>query len=133
MPGSSIWLLPPTDHPLNSLLPSLIDKTSAHFKSPHRFLPHVTLTSEIWPTSYGSEPQKWIDSLDFPLRAKVPVRFEKLDSEDVFFRKLYIKCEKNDALKQLVLHCRQQVKGYEEVEKASVWVGEEYTPHVSLL
>ncbi|KAH7388634.1 2',3'-cyclic-nucleotide 3'-phosphodiesterase [Pyrenochaeta sp. MPI-SDFR-AT-0127] len=133
MPGSSLWLLPPTDHSLSTPLPLLIDKTSAHFKSQHRFLPHVTLTSDISPSSYSSEPQKWLDSLNLQLDIKVRVSFEKLESQDVFFRKLYIKCDKHDGLKRLALRSRQQVDGYGEVGKAETWVKEEYTPHLSLL
>ncbi|KAF2447991.1 hypothetical protein P171DRAFT_429577 [Karstenula rhodostoma CBS 690.94] len=47
MPGSSLWLLPPRGHPLDAALSTLIAQTAAHFGSPHTFLPHVTLTSEI--------------------------------------------------------------------------------------
>ena len=133
MPGSSLWLLPPTSHPLNSLLSTLIDKTSSHFQSPHRFLPHVTLTSEINASAYESDPQAWLDSLNIQLGHEIPVKFEKLNSEDVFVRKLYIKCEKTEALVLLAQRCRQQVKGFEEVGKAQEWAKESYTPHLSLL
>ncbi|KAL5431277.1 hypothetical protein PMIN05_009628 [Paraphaeosphaeria minitans] len=47
MPGSSLWLLPPRGHPLDAALSKLIAETAAQFGSPHTFLPHVTLTSEI--------------------------------------------------------------------------------------
>ncbi|CAO2650702.1 Nn.00g019940.m01.CDS01 [Neocucurbitaria sp. VM-36] len=133
MPGSSLWLLPPASHPLNSLLPTLIDQTSAHFNSPHHFLPHVTLTSEVNPSAYDADPQAWLDSMNIQTGGELPVRFEKLASEDVFFRKLYIKCEKNDALCTLALRCRQHVKGFEKAAKAEEWAKESYTPHVSLL
>ncbi|KAF1841111.1 2',3'-cyclic-nucleotide 3'-phosphodiesterase [Cucurbitaria berberidis CBS 394.84] len=132
MPGSSLWLLPPASHPLNNLLTTLIDKTSFHFTSPHRFLPHVTLTSEIYPSAYGSDPQEWLDSLNIEFGTEIAVEFKKLNSEDVFVRKLYIKCKKDD-LRLLALRCRQQVKGFEQAEKAEEWVNELYTPHLSLL
>lgn len=133
MPGSSLWLLPLASHPLNNLLSTLIDKTSSHFHSPHRFLPHVTLTSEINASVYKSEPQAWLDSLDIQLGSESLVKFEKLDSEDAFVRKLYIKCEKADGLLLLAQRCRRQVAGFEEQEKAEQWAKESYTPHLSLL
>jgi len=133
MPGSSLWLLPPVDHPLNDVIPSLIDKTSKQFNSPHRFLPHVTLTSEISPSTYGSNPQAWLDSLNLPAGQNVKVAFERLGSEDAFFRKLYIKCEKREGLNQLAKQCRQQVNGFAEEATASSWAEEQYMPHLSLV
>ena len=94
MPGSSLWLLPPPNHPLNAVLFMLIQETAAHFDSEPLFLPHVTLTSEIDPSVYGSEPQSWLDSLELPSSAQVQVKFGHLNSEDVFFRKLYISVDK---------------------------------------
>src|SRR3712207_4989745 len=106
MPGSSLWLLPPESHPLNQKLTSLIERTSSTFGSSDLFIPHVTLTSDlVSPSSYGSEPQKWLGSLALPAADEVHINFEKLDSEDVYFRKLYIKCEKTPGLKDLVTVC----------------------------
>lgn len=133
MPGSSLWLLPPADHPLNEVLPALIDKTSRQFGSPHRFLPHVTLTSEILPSKYGSDAQGWLDSLDLVSEIAVRVNFERLGSEDVFFRKLYFKCEKDDGLRKLAKQCRQQVEGFADEKKAEDWSKEAYMPHLSLM
>lgn len=133
MPGSSLWLLPPADHPLSNVIPSLIDKTSKKFNSPHRFLPHVTLTSEISPSTYGSSPQTWLDSLAFPAGQDVKVTFKRLGSDEVFFRKLYIKCEKNEGVKKLAKQCRQQVNDFKEEVKALSWVDNQYMPHLSLM
>ncbi|CAA9958376.1 2',3'-cyclic nucleotide 3'-phosphodiesterase [Pyrenophora teres f. teres] len=133
MPGSSLWLLPPADHPLSNVLPSVIDKTSKQFNSPHRFLPHVTLTSEISPSKHASDPQAWLDSLDLPTGQDIKVTFERLGSEDVFFRKLYIKCEKSEGVKKLAIPCRQQVDGFEEEAKALSWAEGQYMPHLSLM
>jgi 2',3'-cyclic-nucleotide 3'-phosphodiesterase len=135
MPGSSLWLLPPADHPLNAILPTLIDKTSKQFNSTHRFIPHVTLTSEISPSKYGSDPQAWLNSLSLPSSKHAPVKvgFERLGSDAHFFRKLYIKCQKTDGVKEVVIRCRQQVQGFEEEGKARVWAEEQYMPHLSLL
>jgi 2',3'-cyclic-nucleotide 3'-phosphodiesterase len=133
MPGSSLWLLPRANHPLNEVLPSLIDKTSKQFNSPHRFLAHVTLTSEISPSKYGSDPQAWLDSLEMPPSKDLNIEFERLGSDEHFFRKLYIKCQKTDGVKKLAQQCRQQVQGFEEGAKASSWAEEQYMPHLSLL
>lgn len=133
MPGSSLWLLPPKSHPLSTVLPTLIHDTSSHFKSTHSFLAHVTLTSEISPSTHSSDPQVWLDSLALPSGDDVQVKFEKLASEDVFFRKLYIKCHKTGGVKKLAEACRREVDGYDEEFKASNWADEEYNPHLSLL
>lgn len=133
MPGSSLWLLPPKSHPLNDILSSLIDQTSSRFSSPHKFIPHVTLTSEISPSTYSSDPQKWLDSLQLPTPSLVQVRFEKLASEDVFVRKLYIKCNKTEGLEKLAARCRLKVVGFEGEDIATNWAMEKYNPHLSLL
>jgi 2',3'-cyclic-nucleotide 3'-phosphodiesterase len=111
----------------------LIDKTSSKFGSPHRFIPHVTITSEISPSTYGSDPQTWLESLKLPSGDVVQVKFEGLGSEDVFVRKLYIKCTKGDGLRQLAQPCRQQVEGFHEEGEAKSWIEERYMPHLSLV
>ncbi|EAT85717.1 2',3'-cyclic-nucleotide 3'-phosphodiesterase [Parastagonospora nodorum] len=133
MPGSSLWLLPPKSHRLNSILPTLIDQTSSHFGSAHRFLPHVTITSEISPSTHSPNPQAWLDSLEISSGDKIEVMFEKLASEDVFFRKLYIKCHKTEGLKKLAVLCRREVEGFGEEREAAKWATESYNPHLSLL
>jgi 2',3'-cyclic-nucleotide 3'-phosphodiesterase len=133
MPGSSLWLIPPQAHPLSSIIPSLIDKTSKQFQSPHRFLPHVTLTSEIAPSKYGDDAQAWLDSLDLSSNNDVQIEFERLGSDEAFFRKLYIKCKKSDGVKKLAQQCRQQVQGFEEEGKAKTWAEQQYMPHLSLM
>ncbi|KAF2266780.1 2',3'-cyclic-nucleotide 3'-phosphodiesterase [Lojkania enalia] len=132
MPGSSLWLLPPTSHPLNAILASLIQKVSAHFGSPHVFLPHVTLTSEIQPSSYSLDPQKWLNQIEFPEGKYVHVKFGRLNSEDVFVRKLYIKVSKS-GVDKLGKTARMTVNGYEDEEAAKKWTEEKYVPHLSLL
>jgi 2',3'-cyclic-nucleotide 3'-phosphodiesterase len=133
MPGSSVWLLPPSSHPLNSILSSLIQQTSSRFHSTHHFIPHITLTSEISPSTYSHNPQAWLDELHLPPGSDVEVKFENLASEDVFVRKLYIKCQKLDGLKKLAVACRRQVEGFGDEEQAVGWVEEKYAPHLSLL
>jgi 2',3'-cyclic-nucleotide 3'-phosphodiesterase len=134
MPGSSLWLLPPpSDSPINDLLASLIAQTSLRFHSTHSFLPHVTLTSDISPGKYSSDPQAWLDSLDLPSGNEVQVKFKQLASDDVFVRKLYIQCHKTDGIKKLAGACRQEVEGFGNDSKAKEWANDQYNPHVSLL
>lgn len=137
MPGSSLWLLPPPNHPLTPLLPTLLQRTRTHFTSPHSFIPHITLTSSI-PTSAhgdGSSPQKWLDGLSFPPAEDVEVRFQGLDSESAFFRKLYVGCEKSGGLRRLGAVCRGVVvvEEKEKEKEVEAWVEGSWRPHLSLL
>lgn len=131
MPGSSLWLLPPSDHPLNSTLSSLISQTADHFSSPHLFLPHITLTSNIHASTYSEDPQKWLDSISFP--AGVEVRLGSLASEDIFVRKLYSTVVKNDGLRDTGAVARRYVDGFEGEGEARMWAEEVWMPHLSLL
>lgn len=133
MPGSSLWLLPPSESRLNDVLSTLIEQTSSRLNSSHRFLPHVTLSSEISPAKYISDPQVWLDSLNFSTGEDVQVKFKQLGSEDVFFRKLYIQCVKTEGLKSLAHTCRHEVAGFGEDSKVAEWANERYNPHLSLL
>jgi 2',3'-cyclic-nucleotide 3'-phosphodiesterase len=133
MPGSSLWLLPPKSHPLNSILSGLVQQIPSRFDSPHRFLPHLTITSEISPSTYSSDPQAWLDSLNLPSACTVQVRFGKLASEDVFVRKLYITCAKGEGLEGLAVLCRQEVEGFKDKKLAEAWANEKYIPHLSLM
>jgi 2',3'-cyclic-nucleotide 3'-phosphodiesterase len=133
MPGSSLWLLPPQTDPLAQDLQSLIQQTAAHFGSSDLFVPHVTLTSGIPPQAYSADPQAWLDSLHLSTAGPVQVLFERLDSEDVFVRKLYIKCAKTDGLKRLAKACRLQVPDCAHGTEAETWVNDAYSPHTSLL
>jgi 2',3'-cyclic-nucleotide 3'-phosphodiesterase len=132
MPGSSLWLLLPSNHPLQPVFETLIKKTSAHFNSPHLFIPHVTLTSNIDPSSYEPNPQKWINDLEFPASQDVVVRFQNLQSEYIFVKKLYVQVEK-PGLEKLARIARTAVSGYGDLETAKTWVDREYRPHLSLL
>lgn len=134
MPGSSLWLLPPETHPLNEVLTALIKQTASSFGSSDLFVPHVTLTSDlVSPLTYASGPQNWLDSLDLPAASDVKVEFDKLDSENVYFRKLYVKCKKTTGLKDLATVCRKQVADHESETTARKWADDTYNPHVSLL
>lgn len=128
MPGSSLWLLPPGNDPLNRFLSSLIDRTSLHFASEHRFLPHITLTSSIQESKHSTDPQAWLDNLDLP--KNVTVKFDRVASEDVFFRKLYVKVVKDGSLTALGEAARKTVEGDESAE---AWARDEFMPHLSLM
>ncbi|PVI08563.1 2, 3 cyclic phosphodiesterase [Periconia macrospinosa] len=131
MPGSSLWLLPPPSHALTPLLTELIRQTSSHFNSPHLFIPHVTLTSELNPDIYGSSPQEWLDSFSFPKGQDIVIHLGQLGSEDFFFRKLYSLVQKTEAITQLGRLAREHVQ--KEGEDKDEWAKHEYMPHLSLL
>ncbi|KAH6615138.1 2',3'-cyclic-nucleotide 3'-phosphodiesterase [Boeremia exigua] len=132
MPGASLWLLPPEAHPLSAVLTALIQRTASHFGSSDLFIPHLTLTSDLPPSTYASEPQQWLDSLDLPTGA-VHIEFAMLASEPVYFRKLYLKCVKTASLTALATACKKHVAGYADGEMASTWAHDTFNPHVSLL
>lgn len=135
MPGSSLWLLPPKDHPLNGILTSCIQRTSGYFHSPHLFLPHITLTSNITPSTYSPDPQKWLDNLDLfgTPPTSVEVNFTHLESQDAFFKKLYISVLKEAGLIEIAKRARRVVPGEEDEAEAERWAVEEWGPHLSLL
>lgn len=101
MPGASLWLVPPPTHPLHAILTNLITRTLPALLSPPfpdstsppppAFAPHLTLTSHIPPDLYAgpaTSAQAWLDSL--PLATTARVRFERVVTEDVFFRRCYL-------------------------------------------
>ncbi|KAK4155614.1 2',3'-cyclic-nucleotide 3'-phosphodiesterase [Chaetomidium leptoderma] len=83
--------------------------------TPHFFPAHVTLTSEIPPARYGDEPQAWLDGVDFSSlggfhsrsgsgsqsglsgggidthKVTTVVRFERVESQDVFYRRCFVR------------------------------------------
>ena len=97
MPGSSLWLVPPPTHPLHAILTTLITSSLPPILLPSPdsrpviFPPHLTLTSEVLPSTYAPDPQAWLDSLSFPKDARV--LFTGLRTEDVFFRRCYLRAE----------------------------------------
>ncbi|KAF2461004.1 2',3'-cyclic-nucleotide 3'-phosphodiesterase [Lineolata rhizophorae] len=146
MPGSSLWLLPPPSHPLHSRLTTLISTTCpSYFASasprPPTFIPHVTLTSEIPTTasatlaSSDADPQAWLDALPLPAADDVRVRFQALDTEDVFFRRLTVRVEK-EGVRRLGTVARAwgvEGGGDRSWEKACKWADETWRPHCSLM
>jgi 2',3'-cyclic-nucleotide 3'-phosphodiesterase len=133
MPGSSLWLVPPTSSPLNKILQTLIsDAIPFQFptKTTHDFIPHITLTSGIEP--FPSDPQHWLNDLKLPDADSLHVRVQQPEAGVPFFKKLTLACEKNDGLKALAEACRAQATKVEEAEAAR-WVEKEYLPHCSLV
>lgn len=144
MPGSSLWLTPPPSHPVYAILTKLIESTvpshcaDATTTRPPIFSPHLTLTSNIDPAVYGSDPQRWLDSLPFPSRSGVHVRFERVKTEDVYYRRCYIKCELEGVADIAAVARARGVEGEDAVggEKTQNWLNEwkqSFGPHVSLL
>ncbi|KAK0707649.1 2',3'-cyclic-nucleotide 3'-phosphodiesterase [Lasiosphaeris hirsuta] len=146
MPHTSLWLLPPPTHPLHSALTTLISHTlpallplesTAATLSPHFFAPHLTLTSDILPSTYGADPQAWLDSLPFPAGEEVQVRFERVVAGDVFVRRCYVKVG-IDGVRGLARVARgwgvSEGRGVEE--KTEDWLRSwerGFGPHVSLI
>ncbi|PSR88699.1 2',3'-cyclic-nucleotide 3'-phosphodiesterase [Coniella lustricola] len=142
MPGSSLWLVPPPSHPLHEVLSQLIESTLpalfAHAESRSvPFSPHLTLTSNIDPAKYGSDPQAWLDSIPFPTASDIDVKFERVKTENVFFRRCYIKCEWDGAHEVAAIARARGVTGEETVQQTTLkWLAEwkeAFGPHVSLM
>lgn len=142
MPGSSLWLVPPSSHPLHAILSQLIESTlPSHVADaespPVPFSPHLTLTSNIDPATYGSDPQGWLDSIPFPVGSNVHVIFNHVKTENVFFRRCYIKCEWDGVKDVAAISRARGVLGEETVQDATLeWLAEwkkAFGPHVSLM
>lgn len=166
MPGSSLWLTPPPSHPLHgiiitlieSTIPDLLSKPEPNTSAPHPpiFAPHLTLTSNIDPAVYGSDPQGWLDALPFALPLLRPgsgsdgparVLFERVKSEDVYFRRCYIECSFTDSIRRLAgvarawgVHGDGEIRREDGVavlgEQTEKWLEEwkeAFGPHVSLM
>ncbi|KAK4170912.1 2',3'-cyclic-nucleotide 3'-phosphodiesterase [Triangularia setosa] len=148
MPGSSLWLTPPPTNPLYPILPKLISSTlPAKFPSeaassprvtPHFFAPHMTLTSDVSPSVYGSNPQAWLDAIPFPSAASVKVKFGKVKSQEAFYRRCYISVG-YEGVKDLAGVARARGvfdEADEHGEKTKEWLEwwrKEFGPHVSLM
>lgn len=146
MPGSSLWLLPPPSHSLHTTLTTLITHTlpsllpsesSASTLAPTFFPPHMTLTSEIAPSLYGTDPQRWLDGIPFPSGREVRVRFGGVASQDVFYRRCFVRVGVEGVRGVVAIARARGVSGEEEVggrtgEWLEWWV-ESYGPHVSLM
>ena len=83
MPGNSLWLVPPHNHPLNGTLTKLIQEVlpalfiSRNFPVP-KFSPHITITSDIPHEISAEETQKLLDEL--PLPKSLPVKLKSVEA-----------------------------------------------------
>ncbi len=140
MPGSSLWLIPPSSHPLHQILSELISEAlPSGFPSVTgpSFAPHLTLTSNIPPAVYGDKPQEWLNSIPWPKSPDVKVQLRAVRTEDVFFRRCYIKVASDGVRGIAGLARARGVNGEESVgTKTEQWLGEwsaSFGPHVSLI
>lgn len=140
MPGSSLWLIAPSDdHAFNKSLKELIGSTLPS-DFPHtpknNFIPHVTVTSDIDLTkTYKSSPQEWLDNLSLPEFQKekneVVIELEQLEAGEPFFKKATLRARKDANLLKFASKCREQGLLLSE-SGAKAWAENEYLPHLSL-
>jgi 2',3'-cyclic-nucleotide 3'-phosphodiesterase len=128
--GLSLWLIPPEDSEIHTLLADAITRivpsTLTTQDPPHQFEPHVTLASQIPRASITGDPQTWLNETTLPDTSAAEVEFQELAVGDTFTKKLFIRCRRSDSLLSLASACRGFSTG--------VKVGEaEYDPHVSLV
>ena len=144
MPGSSLWLLPPANHPFTRSLNTWITGTVPYRFSPLKppaFIPHITLTSEIPYGPNDEQPfdaQVWLDCLELPLPGPddepIVANLTSLEAGEVFFRKLTLKVDKdNEPLQRLAVACRAQGVYSGDFEKARTWAKRDYQPHLSVM
>lgn len=140
MPGSSLWLIPPPSHPLHRIISELISKDlPSEFPdiTGPPFAPHMTLTSNIPPTVYGDKPQEWLDSIPWPASGDVQVQLKAVLTEDIFFRRCYIKVAFDGVRDVAGLARARGVNGEESIgSKTEQWLDEwnsSFGPHVSLI
>lgn len=137
MPGWSLWLVPPAasiaetrvSHAIETTIPKLFPELTLLPK----FAPHITLTSDVPPETMRDAPQKWLDALKLDLSKEVHVRFDSVQSENKFFKKMFVRCEKDTGLLGLCTQVRAQAVEGGDVGAAEKWIEESYDPHCSLM
>ncbi|KAK8064603.1 hypothetical protein PG994_007241 [Apiospora phragmitis] len=124
MPGSSLWLTLP------SAFPDLAGPA---------FAPHMTLTSEIDPAVYGEDPQGWLDAVPWPRAADVDVQLDQVATQDVFFRRCYLKVAFKEGVRNIAGLARAagvSGEGHAFGPVTEKWLEEwrgAFGPHVSLI
>ena len=135
--GCSLWLLPPIDSPIQSMLSDLIiRKIPSRFPNVQNvvFEPHLTLTSEIKlppDIATNKQAQRWLDDVPLPGKINLDVRFESLDVGAQYFKKLTLSVDKAP-LENFGAHIRSTVVEKGDMAAATSWA-KDWTPHVSLL
>ncbi|KAI5811672.1 2',3'-cyclic-nucleotide 3'-phosphodiesterase [Peziza echinospora] len=139
--GASLWLLPPSNSPLDTALNTLINTTIPTLfpgtTLPH-FRPHITLTSDVDPSL---DPTTVTSAITIPGHVQPPppvsVKFTGVVVGERFFTKVTLYVEKTEGLVGLAGECRRRFVTREEDgstgEEARRWAQEEYTPHLSLV
>ncbi|THX25281.1 2, 3 cyclic phosphodiesterase [Aureobasidium pullulans] len=139
MPGSSLWIIPPRDSSFYKALQTLISTAiPPHFPNTktHDFIPHVTITSNIDQSSYGSDPQAWLSGLHLPSADQLEpifVTLDVLEPGDAFVKKLTLRAVKNGQLLELAAACRAEAVEGGDKGKAERWAKNDYLPHLSLM
>jgi len=136
MPGSSLWLVPPSGSKIEDVLSTLITKTvPAQFPgldTTPDFPPHLTLTSDVPESITENEPQEWLNNLSLSIDDMPSVTFQSLDVGQQFFRKVTLSVPKAP-LQNLAARVRAVAVEKGDEAAAKRWVEETYAPHVSLL
>lgn len=136
MPGSSLWLVPPSGSKIENVLSKLISKTiPARFPelgTTPDFPPHLTLTSDVPESITENEPQEWLNNLSLSTGDIPSVSFQSLDVGQQFFRKLTLSVPKAP-LQDLAVKVRAFAVEKGDEAAAKRWVEETYEPHLSLL
>lgn len=139
MPGASLWIIPHRSSSFTQATQTLISTTIPRYFpdiKTYDFIPHVTVTSNIDQSLYGSDPQAWLGSLDLPSNVQhdaVFVGLETLEAGDPFVKKLTVKAGKSEALLDLAKSCRAVAVEGGNAEKAEKWARDDYLPHLSLM
>lgn len=148
--GFSLWLVPPAASPARAALSTLIaESLPAQFPTeqppPPRFVPHVTLTSDVQLEAFSTpsadeEQQKrdaraWLDALTaLPAGRDVRVRFEALDVGEKFVQKLTLRVSKEGGLRELARFSRLHgVERGANADSVDAWLEDAYRPHCSLV
>ncbi|RPA75040.1 hypothetical protein BJ508DRAFT_24980 [Ascobolus immersus RN42] len=100
MPGASLWLIPPENHPLTPHLQELISNTLPPLLPGHSpsFPPHLTLTSNIPLRLLALDPN-FLTTFPLPASALNPhVRFTSLVPSPKYFMKEVLYCWKDPSL-----------------------------------
>jgi len=140
MPGSSLWLVPPSPSRFHAVVQELISSSIPRLfpaTKTYGFVPHVTLTSSIEATStYGDKPQEWLDSLALvtePVNGKISICLDAIEPGKPFFKKLTLRARKDDRLVRLAAACRTCGVEDGDADRAKHWAEQEYLPHLSLM
>jgi 2',3'-cyclic-nucleotide 3'-phosphodiesterase len=124
--NSKVWHT--LSYAITETIPSILPE-----HKPVDFFPHVTITSEILPSTVGDDPQVWLDNLELKHCEDVRIRFQKLVTEDKFFKRLFIRCEKDPGLFCVAKACRKWAVEGGDHSKAGKWLNGNYDPHCSLM